>query len=87
MKKKIISHCEGEWNNFINFEDKTYWEQGKFEFNKIEKQEYTLPSDSIYRPDILLMKNGKLDLAQQAKINLEEIQRNDKKLREKFRKK
>ena len=86
-KKKIISNCEGEWNTFINFDEKPYWEQGNFEFIQMEKQNFTLSSDSFYREDILLMKNGKLDLAQQAKINLEEIQRNDKKLREKLSKK
>jgi len=82
-KKKIISNCEGEWNNFINFDDKTYWEQGNQEFLPIEKQSFTLQSDSTYRDDILLIKHGNLDQAQQAKLNLEEIQRNDKKLREK----
>lgn len=52
-------------------------------FDIFERQDFTLPSDSTYREDIVLMKNGLLDLAQHAKINLEEKQRNDKKLREK----
>lgn len=49
----------------------------------MEKQEFTLPSDSLYRDDLLLFKEGNLDLSQQAKTNLEETQRKDRKLREK----
>ena len=43
--------------------------------------DFTLESDSRYREDILLYKNGQEDLAQDAKVYLEEIQRNDRKLR------
>jgi len=52
----------------------------------MEKMDYTLPSDSIYREDILLLKNGYFDLAQEAKSYLEENQRYDKKSRESFAK-
>ena len=52
----------------------------------MEKQTFTLPSDSLYRQDLILLKTGNEELAQQAKTNLEEIQRNDKKLREIFKK-
>jgi hypothetical protein len=44
--------------------------------------EYTLPSDSTFREDILYLKSGNEDEAQKAKTKLEEVQRNDRKLRE-----
>jgi hypothetical protein len=46
---------------------------------------YTLPSDSRLRWDVLLLKNGYEEWAQQAKIRLEELQRADRKFREKLR--
>ena len=48
--------------------------------------DFTLPSDSTFREDVLLFKEGKEDEAQKIKEKYEEIQRNDRKLREKFQK-
>ena len=48
----------------------------------MEKMNFTLPSDSSLREDIVLLRAGYEDYAQVAKMNLENIQRNDKKLRE-----
>jgi hypothetical protein len=42
---------------------------------------YTLPSDSLFREDCNLFKQGKIDEAEQAKIRMEELQRKDRKLR------
>ena len=53
----------------------------------MEKMNFTLPSDSTYREDILLYKNNYVEYAQETKTYLEEIQRNDKKLREIYYKK
>jgi len=44
--------------------------------------EFVLPSDTLFREDISLLKHGFDDLAQEAKTYLEEKQRNDRKLRE-----
>ena len=43
---------------------------------------YTLPSDSTFREDIIYLKLKNEDMSQKSKVFLEEIQRNDKKLRE-----
>ena len=51
------------------------------------KMDFTLPSDSHYRDDIILYKMGLDDQAQDAKTYLEEIQRNDALLRKDFEKK
>jgi len=53
----------------------------------MEKMSFTLPSDSRFRADTILFRNGFEDYAQQAKMNMEEIQRNDRKLRENYLKK
>jgi hypothetical protein len=49
--------------------------------------DFILPSDSTVREDIILLKHGYQDLAQEAKSYLEEKQRYERKLREKNRKK
>jgi hypothetical protein len=85
--KNVISTLEGEWTNYINFDGVTYWRQGGVQLLPMERMNFTLPSDSTYREDILLYKNNHIDYAQDAKVYLEEIQRNDKKLREIYNKK
>jgi hypothetical protein len=82
-EKNILSKIEGEWSRYLKFDGKDYWRQGENKIADILKQDFILPSDSLYREDTILLKNGFEDLAQQAKTNLEEIQRNDKRLREK----
>ena len=47
----------------------------------IEKQ---LPSSSLYREDRVLLEKGLIEQAQSAKEKLENLQRGDRKLREKF---
>ncbi len=83
----LLSSFEGEWSSYLKCDGHTYWQLGEFELSDAEKMNYTLPSDSRLRWDVLLFKNGYEDMAQQAKIQLEEIQRNDKKLREKMKNK
>lgn len=43
----------------------------------------TLPSDSMFREDLIWLRKGDEDMAQKFKIKLEEKQREDKKHREK----
>jgi hypothetical protein len=47
---------------------------------------YLLPSDSTKRKDLQCIKENQIDDAQKHKDVLENIQRNDKKLREQFEK-
>jgi hypothetical protein len=81
-EKNIMSKIEGEWSRCVKFDGKDYWRQGENKSVDILKQDFILPSDSLYREDTILLKNGFDDLAQQAKTSLEEIQRNDRRLRE-----
>lgn len=82
-KKCTLSSIEGEWTNYIKFDNVFYWKHADTIIHQMERQEFTLPSDSLFRDDLLLFREGNLDLSQQAKTNLEEIQRNDRKLRSK----
>ena len=81
----ILHKFEGEWSHYLNCDNVQMWKQGEIDLPKLEKMSYTLPSDSRLRSDIILLKNGHEDWAQQAKIRLEESQRADRKLRDKFR--
>ncbi len=78
----ILAKLEGEWTRYVKIDGKDYWRQGEFELPDLEKMEFVLPSDTIYREDITLFKHGFDDLAQEAKTYLEEKQRHDRKLRE-----
>lgn len=83
-KDLILATIDGEWSEFLNINNTSYWKyQTDYNLLPMERMEYTLPSDSSYRDDILLFKHGKEELAQEAKVNLEESQRHDRKLRAK----
>jgi len=86
--KDQISKYEGEWATYLKCDDEFIW---KAEYNQerlaiIEKMEYTLPSDSRFREDAILLANNYEEYAGMAKMYLEENQRNDKNLREKYKK-
>jgi hypothetical protein len=80
-KENILGNFEGEWGRFVMIDNIKYWEKENCKYEDLNVMEFTLNSDSRFRDDILLYKNGYEDTAQEAKVYLEEIQRNDKKLR------
>jgi len=86
INKYIISSIEGEYSNHIKFNEDFYWQKDKLEHPTYKRMKFTLPSDSTFREDIIWLRKQNEDMAQKAKINLEEIQRGDKKNREKFMK-
>ena len=79
---------------FIDFDSERYWDvrsQVNYipsDVSKLEKvtrhgkTPLVLPSDTTYRPDSCTMQAGDVEAAQLRKNELEEIQRNDRKLRE-----
>jgi len=85
-KKYQHAKLEGEWSRFININDTCYWLQDEQVLADMERMEFTLPSDCSYRPDIILYKMNMNDKAQEAKTILEEIQRNDRNLRDEYKK-
>ena len=87
--KKATSFCNitGEWTSYISFDNEVYWTRNNNDLLSLYFMEYTLPSDSTFREDVKLFKEGKEKEAQTIKENYEQIQRDDRKLREKYKNK
>lgn len=82
----ILAKIEGEYNNYVNIDDKSYWDINNCSnlSGTMCRQEFTLPSDSQLRYDVILYKHDKLEMAQYAKMSLEDLQRKDVKLRKMY---
>ncbi len=85
--KHVIMNIEGEFTNYLRFNGETFWQLCNYSFPKFKRMAFTLPSDSTFREDMNWLKKGDEDMAQKFKVKLEEIQRNDRKLREAHKKK
>ena len=86
QNNKKVSSISGSFMSNIDFDGKRYWDIRQ-NFNiKLIEFEKNLPSSSIYREDRILLEENKINEGQIAKENLENIQRADRKLREKFNK-
>jgi len=77
----VLSNFTGSYLSHIDFDGKRYWDIR----HNIDIEEYPIKnqikSSSIYRKDSLLLYEKKLEEAQDAKTELEEIQRRDRRLR------
>ena len=82
-KRKVFCVVEGEFLSYLKFDDKVYWTYNEERKDEQRRMEYTLPSDSMFREDLYWFKRGNVDLAQRCKMSIEEVQRNDNKLRQK----
>ncbi len=80
-KKNVLCTVEGEFTAYLDFDGVKYWQYSNSEYPQLKRMKYTLRSDSTFRDDIIRLKRGNEEKAQKAKIKLEDIQRNDKKLR------
>jgi len=80
-KKFEMATIEGEWSRFLNINDICYWRQDEQQVIDMKKMDYTIPSDSHFRDDLILLKMGLPEKSQEAKVYLEEKQRKDKALR------
>ena len=84
--KRIVSKLSGTYLGYFEFDGVRYWdarEVGAFQMSYIE----SLPSDSDLREDLRFLRDEKVADAQAAKEKLENIQRNDRRLREIHRRK
>jgi len=61
-----------------------FWDINKSKAYETFYCKKTLPSDSLYRPDLLYLMLDKVERAQVEKEKLEVKQRNDRKLRKKY---
>lgn len=87
MKKNRKTYCsiEGEWSQYIKFNDEVYWNNFIYPLPKFYLQNKMLKSDSIYREDLNCLINNKIDESQKFKEEYEEIQRKDRDLRLKLK--
>ena len=81
--KRIVSKVYGTYLGYIDFDGIRYWDRRHsdlFEFFMTAN----LPSDSEFREDLVALRDGNMELAQSNKEMMENSQRNDRELREKF---
>ena len=86
MKKtaKVLCRIEGQWTKYLDFEHDRYWNKVDYPLvNFYKNDKYILPSDSTLREDLNYFINNDEVNAQICKEKLEDLQRNDKKFREK----
>ncbi|CAG9320769.1 KES1_4 [Blepharisma stoltei] len=79
--KRIVSKLKGTYMGYMDFDGVRYWDARFIDPLPIT-QGVQLPSDSELREDLLLLRAGKVDEAQQAKERIEDDQRKLRKLRE-----
>ncbi len=82
-----LGSINGEWSENLYFNNEIYWWVKDHEPVTMTKMDFVLPSDSTMREDLNSLLNDDLTNAQSSKESLEEKQRHDRKLREKFAKK
>lgn len=84
IEKKATSLCSitGRWSKELLFDDQVYWRINDYQLLKMYKMPFTLPSDSLLRKDLQYFIQKREEDSQREKERLEEIQRNDRKLRE-----
>ena len=79
----------GEWSTNCTCDGEEYWNYDNKAYKPfpLKRMGYTLPSDSTVREDCLYLKEGDQDKAAKAKVEMEEIQRRDRRLRAEYEKK
>ena len=81
---KCLATIEGQWTKFLSYDNEKYWEKGDFPLSKYFRDGYILPSDSTFREDLnYFILNDEVN-AQTSKEKMEDLQRHDRKLREKY---
>ena len=83
---KSLVVIKGEWSSNCKFDNVDYWNYENTKPYPLKRMSYTLQSDSTLREDCMYLKEGDLDKASKAKVEMEEIQRRDRKLRGEYSK-
>jgi len=84
--EEISWHISGSWIRDWIIDDKKYWNIKQDVITPHLPVSNPLPSDSRYREDLIWVWRDDLDIAQQWKMKLEDLQRNDTKMRKKKKK-
>ena len=87
-EKEVKAKGYASWLGQVIFDDKIYWSifdpEQKWTQNGIG---FILPSDSTKREDLNYLVKGDLEKAQNSKVKLEQLQRDDQKKRDDYEKK
>lgn len=83
---EIFSEFSGSYLSYIQFDGQRYWDIRRNINTEAFPVKDQIKSSSIYREDAQLLYLKKNDEAQEAKNNLENIQRKDRKLRAQYKK-
>lgn len=75
----------GNWGTHIEENDEVLWQRNTSQYHEMRRTKYCLPSDSTLRSDLWCLKHGDVVNSQLQKNRLEEIQRGDRKLRDKYK--
>lgn len=79
-----ISTCEGVWHEYLEVRGKKLWEFKDFQAFSLDYELNPLPSDCLFREDLIVWRQNEVEAAQNMKEKLENFQRADRKLREKM---
>jgi len=79
-----LETIQGHWMQYLKLGEQITWSFGDPWPYKLQYMENPLPSDSNFRLDLLYLKIGEEEKAQDNKKRIEEVQRHDRKLREKY---
>jgi len=79
---EVVSNVDGSWVGFVDFDKVRYWDVRTTEKMTMSKPKNLLPSDSVFRGDSIALKKKDYNTAQAAKLHLENVQRQERKLRE-----
>ena len=72
-----LAEFDGEWTRSLIFGDKTYWRRKEDNLAHMYEMDYMLKSDSSLRKDLILYNDNKIEEADKALNNYENIQQND----------
>lgn len=85
-KERCISEASGRLYQAVNFDGKQYWNRDQRIYG-LHISDRVLPSDWLFRDDILWLWRGNPELAMKWKTQLEDVNREWRKAREAYRKK
>lgn len=83
--KEELSSITGSWIGSLNFDDITYWDIDQVELPSLNFKKNPLPTDWRYREDLIWLRRGNAEIAQDWKLRLEVEQRRDRSIREKYK--
>ena len=86
LKGNQVSSIFGTYLGYLEFDNKRYWDARDVKPFQFKSNNYTLPSDAIFRNDLQMLLAGDYTEGQKAKEEIEKLQRYDRGLMEAYMK-